>query len=52
MKLNEKKQQQQKIPIPSTYGTFTYIWLICMVNVGKQTMVPWMVWNTVPDTSS
>ena len=26
------------IPIPSMYGRFTYIWLICMVNVGKYTI--------------
>ena len=25
-------------PIPSTYGIFTYIWLISMVNVGKYTI--------------
>ena len=25
-------------PIPSMYGIFTYIWLICMVNVGKYTI--------------
>ena len=25
-------------PIPSTYGIFTYIWLIFMVNVGKYTI--------------
>ena len=24
-------------PIQSMYGIFTYIWLICMVNVGKYT---------------
>ena len=26
------------IPIASMYGVFTYIWLICMVNVGKHTI--------------
>ena len=26
------------IPIQSMYGIFTYIWLICMVNVGKYTI--------------
>ena len=26
------------IPIGSMYGIFTYIWLICMVNVGKYTI--------------
>ena len=25
-------------PIPSMYGIFAYIWLICMVNVGKYTI--------------
>ena len=25
-------------PTPSMYGIFAYIWLICMVNVGKYTM--------------
>ena len=28
-------------PIPSMYGIFTYIWLICMVNVGKYTIHGW-----------
>ena len=28
------------LPIPSMYGIFTYIWLICMVNVGKY--IPYM----------
>jgi len=26
------------VPIGSMYGIFTYIWLICMVNVGKYTI--------------
>ena len=26
------------IPIPSMHGIFTYIWLMCMVNVGKYTI--------------
>ena len=26
------------LPIPSMYGVFTYIWLICMVNVHKCTI--------------
>ena len=28
-------------PIGSMYGIFTYIWLICMVNVGKYTIHGW-----------
>ena len=27
-----------RIPIASMYGIFAYIWLICMVNVGKYTI--------------
>ena len=26
------------------YGIYTNIWLICMVNVGKYTIVPWILW--------
>ena len=29
------------LPIGSMYGIFTYIWLICMVNVGKYTIHGW-----------
>ena len=29
-------------PIPSMYGIFTYIWLIFMVNVGKNTIILWV----------
>ena len=30
--------RKQPIPIESMYGIFTYIWLICMVHVGKYTI--------------
>ena len=32
------KKNQSTHPIGSMYGIFTYIWLICMVNVGKHTI--------------
>ena len=31
-------KKHRHLPIPSMYGIFTYIWLICMVNVGKCTI--------------
>ncbi len=31
------------IPIGSMYDIFTYIWLIFVVNVGKYTIVPWIL---------
>ena len=33
------------IPIGSMYGIYTYIWLIFMVNVGKNIPVPWILWD-------
>ena len=30
-------------PKGSMYGLFTYIWLMFMVNVGRQIPVPWML---------
>ena len=30
------------IPLASMYGIFTYIWLVCMVNVGKHTIHTWI----------
>ena len=30
-------------PIPSTYGIFTYIWLIFMVNVGRYNIHVWVL---------
>ena len=33
-----KQMWGMKLPIPSMYGIFTYIWLIFMVNVGKYTI--------------
>ena len=30
-----------KVPIPSMYGIYTYIWLILKVNVGKYTIHGW-----------
>ena len=35
------------IPIPSMCGIFTYIWLICMVKVGKYTIHAWIVWDYI-----
>ena len=32
------------LPIGSMYGIFTYIWLIFMVNVGKYTIITWILW--------
>ena len=31
-------KKHRHLPIPSMYGIFTYIWLICIVNVGKCTI--------------
>ena len=31
------------------YDIFTYIWLICMVNVGKYTIHPWILRGTIPN---
>ena len=36
-----QKRKIYHIPIGSMYGIFTYIWLICMVNVGKYTIHGW-----------
>ena len=35
---------KQTYPIGSMYGIFTYIGSIFMVNVGKHTIVPWILW--------
>ena len=32
---------QRFTPIPSMYGIFIYIWLICLVNAGKYTIDGW-----------
>ena len=46
-----KKTTATKIPIPTTYGIFTYIWLICMVNVGKYTSpMDGMGYSSAPKT--
>ena len=34
----ERCEKFEDTPIPSMYGILTYIWLICMVNVGKYTI--------------
>ena len=31
------------------YDIFTYLWLICMVNVGKYTIHPWILRGTIPN---
>ena len=40
-----------KLPIPSMYGIFIYIWLNLMVNVGKYTIntwsMVWVIWNSL-----
>ena len=42
-------QKGTSIPVPSMYGIFTYIWLICMVNVGKYTIHGWYgIWWVKP----
>ena len=38
------------MPIPSMYGTFTYIWLVFMVNVGRYINTPYvdgMLWEAL-----
>ena len=46
--LNVKNKYSIHInPIGSMYGIFSYIWLICMVNVGKYTIHihTWILWE-------
>ena len=36
----------QPLPIPTMYGiSFTYMWLIFVVNVGEHTWMAWVLWN-------
>ena len=39
------------IPIPSMYGIFTYIYCNNQTNVGKYTIITWMVRDFLPDIS-
>ena len=36
--IRHPEKKHISLPIGSMYGIFTYIWLICMVNVGKYTI--------------
>ena len=41
--LQKKSLQPHRIHV---WHIYLYIWLICMVNVGKYTIVPWILWVT------